>query len=124
MPRRPLLLLLCLPTLALPAGCGAQEPAPARARDNRVAIEVEDFRYRPQAIRAAPGSLRVALVNEGRLAHTFRVERRNTIVAKVSSLLPGDRATKRFRVREGEYRFFCALSNHEELGMYGTLVVE
>jgi plastocyanin len=122
--RRPLLLILCLPALALPAGCGAQEPAPARARDNRVAIEVDDFRYRPQAIRAAPGTLRVALVNEGRLAHTFRVERRNTIVAKVSSLLPGDRATKRFRVRAGEYRFFCALSNHEELGMYGTLVVK
>jgi hypothetical protein len=27
------------------------------------------------------------------------------------------------RVRKGDYRFFCALSNHEELGMYGTLVV-
>ena len=28
------------------------------------------------------------------------------------------------RVRKGEYRFFCALANHEELGMYGTLVVK
>jgi plastocyanin len=27
------------------------------------------------------------------------------------------------RVRAGEYRFFCALANHEELGMYGTLIV-
>jgi plastocyanin len=27
-------------------------------------------------------------------------------------------------VRKGTYRFFCALSNHEELGMYGTLVVK
>jgi plastocyanin len=124
MRRRPLLLLLCLPALALPAGCGAQEPAPARARDNQVRIRVDDFRYRPQTIRAAPGRLRVTLRNRGRLAHTFRVERRNTIVAKVSSLLPGDRASKAFRVREGEYRFFCALSNHEELGMYGTLVVK
>jgi plastocyanin len=45
-------------------------------------------------------------------------------VAKVSSLLPGDSTSTRFRVRAGEYRFFCALSNHEELGMYGTLVVK
>ena len=42
----------------------------------------------------------------------------------MSSLLPGDRAPKTVRVRRGEYRFFCALSNHEELGMYGTLVVK
>ena len=56
------------------------------------------------------------------LTHTFRLER-GTVVAKVSSLLPGDRASKAARVRRGEYRFFCALSNHEQLGMYGTLVV-
>ena len=122
MTRRPLLLLvLALPAAALPA-CGGEEPA-ARARDGRVAVEIEDFRYRPQLIRAAPGRIRFDLVNRGRLAHTFRIERGEAIVAKVSSLLPGDRARKGVRVRRGEYRFFCALSNHEELGMYGTLVV-
>ena len=121
MSRRPLiLLLLAVPAAALPA-CGDDEPA-ARARGGRVAVVLDDFRYRPQTIRAAPGRVRVALVNRGRLAHTFRVER-GSIVAKVPSLLPGERATKRFRVRAGEYRFFCALANHEELGMYGTLIV-
>ena len=50
-------------------------------------------------------------------------EARNAIVAKISSLLPGDRDSTAFKVRKGEYRFFCALSNHEELGMYGTLTV-
>ena len=120
MTRRPLLLiLLALPTVALPA-CG-DEPA-ARVRDGRVAVALDDFRYRPQLIRASPGRVRFDLVNHGRLAHTFRLER-GTVVAKVSSLLPGDRASKTARVRKGEYRFFCALSNHEELGMYGTLVV-
>ena len=92
-------------------------------RDGRVAVTIDDFRYTPQQIRAAPGRIRFDLVNRGRLAHTFRLERGNQIVAKVSSLLPGDTATKTARVRKGEYRFFCALSNHEELGMYGTLVV-
>jgi plastocyanin len=117
------LLLLCLAAAALPAGCADDEPA-ARAESGRVAITAEDFRYDPQDIRASPGRLRFDLANKGRLAHTFRLERRNHIVAKVSSFLPGDRATKTVRVRAGEYRFFCALSNHEELGMYGTLTVK
>jgi plastocyanin len=122
MTRRPLLLiLLALPAAALPA-CGGDEPA-ARVRDGRVAVALDDFRYRPQLIRASPGRVRFDLVNRGRLAHTFRLER-GTVVAKVSSLLPGDRASKTARVRKGEYRFLCALSNHEELGMYGTLVVK
>jgi plastocyanin len=125
MTRRPLLLLLLLPALALAASaCGADEPAPARATGERVAVAITDFRYTPQNLRAKAGRLRFTLTNRGRLAHTFRVERRNSIVAMVSSLLPGDRATKEVRVRPGTYRFFCALSNHEELGMYGTLVVE
>ena len=123
MTRRPLLLLaLALPAAALPA-CGGDEPE-ARARDGRVAVRIDDFRYTPQQIRAAPGRLQFDFVNRGRLAHTFQLERgEDKIVAKVSSLLPGERASKTVRVRKGTYRFFCALSNHEELGMYGTLVV-
>ena len=111
-----------LPLLLL--GCGAEEPAPVSAKDDAIAIAVTDFRFTPQNIRAEPGRLKVRLKNEGRLAHTFRVERKTTIVRKVSSLLPGDSATTTIPLRKGEYRFFCALSNHEELGMYGTLSVK
>jgi plastocyanin len=121
--RHPFLTLLCLSAVALPAGCGDDEPA-ANVRNDRISVEIVDFRYTPQTIRASPGRLRFTLVNKGRLAHTFRVSRANTTIAKVSSLLPGDRASKRVQVRKGEYRFFCALSNHEELGMYGTLIVK
>jgi len=83
-----------------------------------------DFRYTPQAIRARPGRLRLDISNHGRLAHTLWVSRRNGNVAKADSLLPGEKTAKTLKVRTGEYRFFCALSNHEELGMYGTLVVK
>jgi plastocyanin len=116
---RRLLPLLCL----LAAGCGASEPAAVKARGDRIAVDVTDFRYTPQTIEASPGRLRLEIVNHGRLAHTLWVSRRNQNVAKASSLLPGERTTKSLRVRKGRYRFFCALSNHEELGMYGTLIV-
>jgi plastocyanin len=122
MTRRALLLvLLTLPAAALGA-CGGGEPA-TQARGGRVAVTALDFRYRPQLIRARPGPLRFDVVNRGRLAHTFRLARRGRTIAKVSTLLPGDRASLSARVRAGEYRFFCGLANHEELGMYGTLVV-
>ena len=121
---RPLLLMLCLAAPIPLAGCGAGEPAPSRARGNTLPLRIDDFRYSPQNIRARPGRLTVRLANRGRLAHTWRLERGTAIVGKVSSLLPGDRASKRVRLRKGQYRFYCALSNHEELGMYGTLVVE
>jgi plastocyanin len=117
-------LLLVVPALAVAplAACAGDGPA-ARASGGRVAVVVKDFRYEPQRIRARPGTLRFALVNRGRLAHTFRLARNGREVASVSSFLPGDRETTSVRVRAGEYRFFCALANHEELGMYGTLLV-
>ena len=117
---RRLLPLLCL----LCAGCGASEPPAVTAHGNRIAIGATDFRYTPQTIRASPGRLRLDIVNHGRLAHTLWVSRKDQNVAKASSLLPGERTTKTLRVRKGQYRFFCALSNHEELGMYGTLIVK
>jgi plastocyanin len=122
MTRRALLLVLLALIVAPLAACGDDQPA-TRARNGRVAVAADDFRYRPQLIRAHPGTLRFDLVNHGRLAHTFRLARKGTVVAKVSSLLPGRHASKTVRVHAGEYRFFCALANHEELGMYGTLLV-
>jgi plastocyanin len=121
---RRLLLLLCLPAAALPAGCGAHEPAAVRAKGHRIAIEAQDFRYTPQTIVASPGPLRLDIVNHGRLAHTLWVSRgAGNVVARASSLLPGDRTSKTLKVRKGRYRFFCPLSNHQQLGMYGTLIV-
>jgi plastocyanin len=117
--------LLPIACLVLLAGCGAQEPPAVKARHHRVAVTATDFRYTPQTIRAAPGELRLDIVNKGRLAHTLWISRGPThIVARASSLLPGDRTSKTVKVRKGTYKFFCALSNHEELGMYGTLVVK
>jgi len=122
MSRRALLLVVLALAAAGLGACGDSRPA-TQARGGRVAVTAVDFRYRPQLIRARAGTLRFDLVNRGRLAHTFRLERKGTVIAKISSLLPGDRASKSVRVRPGQYRFFCALANHEELGMYGTLLV-
>lgn len=93
------------------------------ARNGRVAVTLDDFRFEPQAIRARPGRITFALRNRGRLAHTFRLRIEGRPVVEVPSLLPGERTVETARLPRGTYRMFCALANHEELGMYGTLTV-
>ena len=107
---------------AVLAGCGGA-PEPERVRDGRLEIRLDDFSIRPQSVRAPAGSpLTFAVVNRGRLPHTFRVEDAKLRVEQ-STLKPGARATLTARLPRGRYRMFCAIANHEELGMYGTLVM-
>jgi plastocyanin len=104
------------------AGCGAGEPT-ARVRDGRVAIVLDDFSIRPQTIRARAGELAFELVNRGRIGHNFHLRRGAGEPLEVSTLFPGDRETATAELPRGDYRMVCTVSNHEELGMYGTLVI-
>ena len=107
---------------ALLAGCGGAQDH-VRARDGRVSIRLDDFSIRPQSVRAPAGSpVTFAIVNRGRLPHTFRVEDERLRVEQ-STLKPGASATVTARLPRGRYRMFCAIANHEELGTYGTLVI-
>jgi plastocyanin len=103
------------------AGCGGADP-PVRADDGRVEIRLDDFFIEPQRIRAPARSISFEIVNRGRLPHTFRVEDERLRVEQ-KTLAPGASATVRADLARGRYRMFCAIANHEELGMHGTLVV-
>jgi plastocyanin len=107
---------------ALLAGCGAGEPV-ARPEGGRLAVTLDDFLVDPQEVRAEPGRLTVRATNEGRLAHTLVIRRGERQVARVQTLLPGASGEAAARLRRGTYDLVCILGNHEELGMYGTLVV-
>jgi plastocyanin len=65
------------------------------------------------------------VANRGRLGHTLRIRTRKTAknVLSFTTIEPGESKTRRFRIGKGTYRVYCVLANHEELGMYGTLVV-
>jgi plastocyanin len=113
-----------LATAALVAvpGCGGGDP-PAREPDRRVAMVLDDFSLTPQRVRMPAGEARFDLVNEGRIGHNFHVVGGSGEPVAVTTLLPGDRETATARLKHGDYRMLCTVSNHEELGMYGTLVV-
>jgi plastocyanin len=120
--RRGLLLPIAATVLVLCGGCGDSERATV-VSGGRVAVALDDFRFEPQAIRARSGRISFALRNRGRLAHTFRLRIKGRPVVEVPSLFPGASTTHAARLPRGDYRMFCALANHEELGMYGTLTV-
>jgi plastocyanin len=108
--------------LAVLPACGGGEP-PARAAGGRLAVTQVDYRFRPQALEARRGRLVLTVVNRARLPHTLRLLRDGREVVRIASVAPGSRTTVARRLRPGEYRMLCAIGNHEELGMWGTLVV-
>jgi hypothetical protein len=137
MPWRPLT-LLCLAALVL-AGCG-ERASVERVRDGRAEITLDDFMIEPQTLRAeaAPerrdqrraavggrrGRITFHVRNEGRIGHNFRVRgEHNREWVQITTLLPGETRSETVRLPPGDYRTFCSVANHEELGMWGTLVV-
>jgi plastocyanin len=113
---------LALSVLAL-AAC-AESPPTVRERTGSFTVTLDDYLIRPQSLRVpAGGRMTVTVTNRGRLGHTFRVRSANHNVLSITTIEPGETKKRSFRLARGTYRMYCALANHEELGMYGTLVV-
>jgi plastocyanin len=109
--------------LLAPTGCGATKTV--RERTGTFDVTLDDYLIRPQSIRVPKGQeLTITVHNAGRLGHTFRIRAANHVVLAMTTIRPGDTRTSHpFKLKAGRYTMFCALSNHEELGMSGTLVV-
>jgi uncharacterized cupredoxin-like copper-binding protein len=116
-------LALAAVALTALAGCGDAGPTVSE-RGTSFTITLDDYLIRPQDL-SVPGGRRltVTVVNRGRLGHTFRIRSPNQNVLVVPTTRPGASASRRFRLAPGRYEMYCALANHEELGMNGTLTV-
>jgi plastocyanin len=118
--RRLTALVLCALMLAACGGSGAA----VRERSGTFAVTLDDFLIRPQKVRVpSGGELTVTVTNHGRLGHTFRIRGKSRNVLAFTTLEPGESKTRSFKLKRGTYTMYCVLANHEELGMYGTLVV-
>jgi plastocyanin len=121
--RRPLAAALAAAALALPAAGCTDDAPPEQARNGRADVTLDDFFISPERIRAKPGRITFHVTNRGDIGHTLRVKLRGRDVAKIRTLLPGATADASGTFKPGDYKLVCILGNHEELGMYGTLVV-
>ena len=70
-------------------------------------------------------------VNDGRLTHNLVVESitddptREVVYGRTDTAQPGQIVHERRRLvlKPGRYRLACTISNHDNLGQYGTLTV-
>jgi plastocyanin len=129
---RPLLpLVLASAGLLVLAGCGEDEPVEIEGRTLR--LRLDEYRILPQDVRVDAGRLRIVATNVGRLTHNVKIVRQDEDdleapvqeIGGTRSTQPGESAAVTFEQLEpGEYRLACTIANHDDLGQYGTLVVE
>jgi plastocyanin len=115
---------------ALAAASTLGGSAPVRAQGGRLMLTLDDFSIAPQDVSARAGELTVTVVNRGHIGHNLHVRRYTREVAspardvvKIPTVKPGRSVTRRIRLKPGTYTMYCSVANHEELGMYGKLVV-
>ena len=123
-------LVACALTLLL-AGCGAEDPVTIDGRTLR--LRLDEYRIMPQDVKVESGRLRIVATNVGRLTHNVKIVRQDSAdleapveeVAGTRSTQPGESTSVTIEDLEpGEYRLACTIANHDDLGQYGTLVVE
>ena len=131
MPLRALLSAVLASAVLALAGCGDEEPVRADGRELRV--ELDEFRVIPQNSVVSSGRLRIVATNVGRLPHNLKVVREDeedreappTELGGTGTAQPGETATFTFaNLDPGEYRVVCTITNHDDLGQYGDLIVE
>jgi plastocyanin len=102
-------------------GCGAGKRV--RAEHGRLDVVMREYRLSPQRVDATAGRLVIVARNRGVLDHRLAIGRGRFALGRSATVPPGAAATLTVRLPPGRYRLFCTISNHDTLGMYGSVVV-
>ena len=106
-----------------------EEEERAKAKEEAAASKPDlithafDIGFREKELKIGPGTVRIQMVNEGAIAHTFVLEG----VAggkKLSTPSGGSEDHAAFDVQPGTYTYFCDIAGHRQGGMEGKLIVD
>lgn len=123
-------LMAMLGAAAVAAGCSG-EPAAVAVPGTTLRVTLDEYRIQPQNVRMKAGRIHLVAVNEGRLTHNLVVESitddptKEVVYGRTDTAHPGETVKERdpITLKPGRYRLACTISNHENLGQYGTLTV-
>jgi hypothetical protein len=115
---------------AVAAGCGGEPPA-VGLPGNTLRVKLDEYRITPQNVRAKAGRIHLVAVDEGRLTHNLVIESitddptKEVVYGRTDTAHPGQTVRERDPIvlKPGRYRLACTISNHDNLGQYGTLTV-
>ena len=120
MKRSPLALLAAGAVTFGAAGCGATTTVRS---GGTLQIAVTEYRVTPQAVRAAPGVLTIAVHNDGRLSHDLVISNGGVVEASTAPIAPGHWTYLEATLPAGRYLMASSLLSDQALGAYGTLNV-
>ncbi|MCW2959343.1 MAG: hypothetical protein JWP18_2146 [Solirubrobacterales bacterium] len=133
-----------LGTAAVLAGCGG-EPAAVTDKDAVLRLKLDEYTIVPQVVRVVatsdPMPIKIVATNIGRLTHNVKVERDEDAeepddtavlvddtkpLGGTPTAQPGQvvRTEEPIPLSPGRYRLTDSIGNHDNLGQYGTLIVE
>ena len=122
----PLLLVGCgggngQTTDATPTRAAEEVPAEEPVADV-VVVGTASFEFEPSEVQAEAGTISVAFTSEGG-PHTFTLELGREQETVAQSFVPGRTDIGEIELEAGTYTFYCAVLDHREEGMEGTLTV-
>lgn len=130
--------MLLAAVAVLAAGCGTHV---VKVDSSVIRLRIDEYSFTPQEVQVHAGRLKIIAVNTGILTHNVRVQvaRPNATgdpyvpgcvppnVATgcgTSVAQPGERVVSpKLTLAPGVYRLVDTISNHADLGEYGTLTV-
>ncbi len=110
------------PTPDVPEPTATPQDGEPDAQEGPVNIVLKDFNLEPDQITVKAGTVTFILTNGGRYTHDFRVDGQG-VDEKAPKVAVGRERRWEITLEPGEYRISCPISNHDERGMVGTLVV-
>jgi plastocyanin len=136
---RPVLLALSGVVMLL-AGCSNDEPPAIVDHDAVLRLTLDEYRIEPQVVTvhaiSNPAIVRIVARNTGHLTHNVHVESTDSPKAPgtdpgavdfggTATAQPGQTVkTGLLLLPPGRYRLTCTISNHDNLGQHGILLVE
>ncbi len=110
------------PTPDVPGPAATPQDGKPAAQEGPVNIVLKDFSLDPDQFTVRAGKVTFVLTNGGRYTHDFRVDGQG-VDKKAPKVAVGRERRWEITLEPGEYRISCPISNHDERGMLGTLVV-
>jgi uncharacterized cupredoxin-like copper-binding protein len=108
------------------SGSAAKEPAAGGAEAAKtIRIAATDFAFKPSTVTlSAPGTYTFVVANSGKAEHALEIDGPG-VEKETETIGPGGEAQLTVEIAEaGEYKIYCPVGGHRDLGMEGTLTAE